>query len=297
MITDDHTNSVFFSSLLPEKCPVLNAHIADALRKRDIPFTYLKGTKDIWCRDFMPIQIEKDRFVFYRYTPDYLQDKTGLTLQTNPELVFQEESNELPRLLPMSVEEEMHPISISHPVLHRFKLELVMDGGNVVKCGDKVVMTDKVFVENNDKTPQEVQRQIEKAFQCEVVFLPWDRNEKYGHCDGIIHCLGDNRVLMTNYSDFDKGIADEYLRILEKYFDVTILKYNVKRKHMRSWSYINFLQIGTLVLVPQLGIPEDDQALGQISIALPDCEIVGIPALEAVRRGGALNCISWNIKV
>lgn len=297
MITDDHTNSVYFSSLLPEKCPVLNAHIVDALRKRDIPFTYLKGTKDIWCRDYMPIQIEKNRFVFYRYTPDYLQDKTGLTLQTNPELVFQEESNELPRLLPMSVEEEMRPISISHPVFHRFELELVMDGGNVVKCGNKVVMTDKVFVENKDKTPQEVQRQIEEAFQCEVVFLPWDRNEEYGHSDGIIHCLGDNRVLMTNYADFDKCIVDKYLRILEKYFDVTTLKYNVKRMHKRSWSYINFLQIGTLVLVPQLGIPEDEQALEQISSALPDCEIVGIPALEAVSRGGALNCLSWNIKV
>ena len=297
MINDNHTNTIYFSSLLPEKCPVLNAHIVDALRKRGIPFTYLKGTKDIWCRDFMPIQIEKDRLVFYRYTPDYLQDKTGLTLQTNPELVFQEESNELLRLLPMSVEEEMRPISISHPVFHRFELELVMDGGNVVKCGNKVVMTDKVFVENKDKTPQEVQRQIEEAFQCEVVFLPWDRNEEYGHSDGIIHCLGDNRVLMTNYADFDKCIVDKYLRILEKYFDVTTLKYNVKRMHKRSWSYINFLQIGTLVLVPQLGIPEDEQALEQISSALPDCEIVGIPALEAVSRGGALNCLSWNIKV
>ena len=297
MITDNHTNRVYFSSLLPEKCPVLNAHIVDALRKRGIPFTYLKGTKDIWCRDYMPIQIEKDRLVFYRYTPDYLQDKTGLTLQTNPELVFQEESNELLRLLPMSVEEEMRPISISHPVFHRFELELVMDGGNVVKCGNKVVMTDKVFVENKDKTPQEVQRQIEEAFQCEVVFLPWDRNEEYGHSDGIIHCLGDNRVLMTNYADFDKGIADKYLRILDKYFDVTTLKYNVKRMHKRSWSYINFLQIGTLVLVPQLGIPEDEQALEQISSTLPNCEIVGIPALEAVSRGGALNCLSWNIKV
>lgn len=297
MITDNHTNRVYFSSLLPEKCPVLNAHIADVLRKRDIPFTYLKGTKDIWCRDYMPIQIEKDRFVFYRYTPDYLQDKTGLTLQTNPELVFQEESNELLRLLPMSVEEEMRPISISHPVFHRFELELVMDGGNVVKCGNKVVMTDKVFVENKDKTPQEVQHQIEEAFKCEVVFLSWDRNEKYGHCDGIIHGLDDNRVLMTNYADFDKCIVDKYLRILEKYFDVTTLKYNVKRMHKRSWSYINFLQIGTLVLVPQLGIPEDEQALEQISSALPDCEIVGIPALEAVSRGGALNCLSWNIKV
>ena len=93
--------------------PSSECSIADALRKRDIPFTYLKGTKDIWCRDYMPIQIQKDRFVFYRYTPDYLQDKTGLTLQTNPELVFQEESNELPRLLPMSVEETGYSIHLS----------------------------------------------------------------------------------------------------------------------------------------------------------------------------------------
>lgn len=56
------------------------------------------------------------------------------------------------------------------------------------------------------------------------------------------------------------------------------------------------VQAGFFVL-PQLGIPEDEQALEQISSALPDCEIVGIPALEAVSRGGALNCLSWNIKV
>lgn len=30
MITDNLTNTVYFSSLLPEKCPVLNAHLVDA---------------------------------------------------------------------------------------------------------------------------------------------------------------------------------------------------------------------------------------------------------------------------
>lgn len=301
MITDSIANAVYFSSLLQEKCPILNAHITKALQERKIPYTYLSGTKDIWCRDFMPIQIENDRFVFYRYIPDYLKDKTGLTLQTDPKFVFREDSNELLRLLPVSIEEEvrfdgLRPIPIRRPVFHRIEMDLVVDGGNVVKCGDKVVMTDKVFIENKDKTHQEVRRLLEEAFQCVLVFIPWDRNEKFGHCDGIIHYLGGNRVLMTNYADFDKEFACEYLRILKKHFDVTTLKYNVKRKHERSWSYINFLQIGNLVLVPQLEVPEDEQALEQISIAMPDCEVVGIPALEAVRRGGALNCISWNIK-
>lgn len=225
----------------------------------------------------MPIQIDESRYVSYKYIPDYLQDKTGFLLQTNPEEVLQTDSNRL------------------QPILNNcIAINLVLDGGNVVKCGDEIVMTDKVFVENKDKFPEEVRRLLEEAFRCKVVFLPWDRNEKYGHGDGIIHYLGNNRVLMTNYADFDKTFAHDYLRIMEKHFDVAILKYNVKRKHERSWSYINFLQVGNLVLVPQLGIPEDEQAIEQISDVMPDCEVVGIPALEAVRRGGALNCISWN---
>ncbi|MBQ5992767.1 MAG: agmatine deiminase family protein [Bacteroidales bacterium] len=279
MITDNLTSRVYFSSILPEKCPVLNGHIIEALQKRGIPYAYLSGTKDIWCRDFMPIQIEEGRFVFYKYTPGYLQDKYGLQLQTNPMEVFQFEANQL------------HSI---HQYGH--KLDLVLDGGNVVKCGDKIVMTDKVFLENKEKSPEEVQRMLEEAFCCEIVFLPWDRWEKYGHSDGIIHYLGDNRVLMTNYPDFDKALAHDYLRILENHFDVTTLKYNVDKTDKYSWAYINFLQVGHLVLVPQLGIPEDEQALEQISNAMPDCEVIGIPALEAVRRGGALNCISWIIK-
>lgn len=279
MITDNLTTCVYFSSILPEKCPVLNGHIIEALQKRGIPYAYLSGTKDIWCRDFMPIQIEEGRFVFYKYTPGYLQDKYGLQLQTNPMEVFQFEANQL-----HSIQKYGH------------KLDLVVDGGNVVKCGDKIVMTDKVFPENKEKSPEEVQRMLEEAFCCEIVFLPWDRWEKYGHSDGIIHYLGDNRVLMTNYPDFDKALAHDYLRILENHFDVTTLKYNVDKTDKNSWAYINFLQVGHLVLVPQLGIPEDEQALEQISNAMPDCEVIGIPALEAVRRGGALNCISWNIK-
>ena len=186
-LTDHLTTRVYFSSILPKKCPVLNAHIIEALQKRGIPYAYLSRTKDIWCRDFMPIQIEEDRFVFYKYTPDYLQDKIGLRLQTSPMDVFQTESNQLQLIRQNSL-----------------SLDLVLDGGNVVKCGNKIVMTDKVFLENKDKTPSEVQRILEDAFRCEIVIIPWDKQgERYGHSDGIIHYLSDNRVLMTNYADFD----------------------------------------------------------------------------------------------
>lgn len=237
------------------------------------------GTKDIWCRDFMPIQIEENCFVFYKYTPNYLQDKRWLRFQTDPVAVFQIEANKLQSYLDKSV-----------------AIDLIVDGGNVVKCGDTIVMTEKVFAENKDKTRSEVERILREAFQCDIIFLPWDKEEDFGHSDGIVHYAGNNRILLTNYNDFSPYYYRRFRKALEKHFEVIPLQYHSKRKHARSWAYINFLQFGNLILVPQLGLEEDKQALEQIGNALPDCEMVGVPALEAVRKGGALNCISWNIK-
>ena len=275
MLSDSLTNTVFFSEWLPSVCPTLFYNIVKILNNNHIHHQLLSSTNDIWCRDYMPIQTDEKRFVFYKYNPNYLKTKYYRRYITDVNKVGN--------------------IDFLHQA-DLVTLDLVLDGGNVVKCGNKIVMTEKVFAENNDKSRCEVQQLLEEAFQCGIVFLPWDKNEQYGHSDGIVHYLCDNRVLMTNYNDFDKIFAQDFLRILEKHFDVTVLKYNVKRQHKRSWSYINYLQIGQLALVPQLGIPEDEQALQQITEALPQCKVVGVPALEVVRKGGALNCISWNIK-
>ena len=280
MITDNQTNTVFFSDLLPKKCPILNQHIAEVLEAHRIPYAYLSETKDIWCRDFMPIQVEEDRFVFFKYTPDYLQDPYYLRLQTDTEKVFCAGTNRLEHLLQNAI-----------------TINLILDGGNVVKCGNTVVMTEKVFFENKDKTCAEVEEILKDAFQSDILFLPWDRKETFGHSDGIVHYAGDDRILLTNYGDFSPYYYNRFRKALEKHFEIISLKYEAKRQHARSWAYINFLQVGKLVLVPQLGLEEDAQALEQIGDALLGCEVVGIPSLETVRRGGALNCISWNTKV
>lgn len=279
MTTDNLTNTVYFSDLLPKICPTLNQHLVKALDENRIPYAYLSETKDIWCRDFMPIQIEEDRFVSYKYTPNYLQDKTGLRLQTNPEAVLQARQNRLQSVMQNAI-----------------IIDLVLDGGNVVKCDNTIVMTEKVFAENRGKSPVEVDRILKDAFQCDVLYLPWDHQETFGHSDGIVHFAGDGKVLITNYGDISHRYYSRFRVALEKHFEVIPLHYKTKKIHARSWAYINFLQIGKLILVPQLGLEEDEQALEQIGKAMPDCEVLGIPALEAVRRGGGLNCISWNIK-
>ncbi len=276
MLPDYQAHTVFLSEWLSGECPTLYQNLELVFKEHGVDYKILANTNDIWCRDYMPIQTDEKRFVSYKYYPNYLQPIHKRRYITNAKKVGNVDFLQQAETV---------------------ELDLVLDGGNVVKCGNKIVMTEKVFVENKERSHNEVQRLLKEAFLCEIVFLPWDKREKYGHSDGIIHYLGDNRVLMTNYGDFDKSFAQDFLRILEKHFDVKTLKYNVEKADENSWAYINYLQVGNLVLVPQLGIPEDEQALQQIAEAMPQCKVVGVPALEAVRKGGALNCISWNIKL
>lgn len=271
---DRVTDTVFFSDLLPRRCPMLYEKLHDILYNNSIDHRLLSNTKDIWCRDYMPIQTDWNRFVFYKYNPDYLQKPHLIKTITD-------------------VNQVGHIDTLREGEV--VDLDLVIDGGNIVKCDDKIIMTEKVFFENKDKSHKEVVRLLEEAFQCGIVFLPWDRDEFMGHSDGIVHYIGDNRVMMTNYADFNAAMSRRFIKAMDNYVDIVQLEYNVKRRHERSWAYINFLQIGSLVLVPQLGIPEDEQALQQISDAMPKCKVIGVPALEAVRKGGALNCISWNV--
>lgn len=273
-MTDSISRAVFFSDLLPQKCPILYKSIANELGKENIHYGLLKNTKDIWCRDYMPIQTDSNRFVLYKYQPDYLQTPYYKRTITDVKAIE-------------SIETILHGQVV--------ELDLVLDGGNVVKCGNKVVMTEKVYYENKDKSRIQIRSLLEKAFQRDIVFIPWDKEEILGHSDGVIHYIGDNRILITNYYDYDVDYYNQFKGILDKYFEVITLSYNVKQKHQRSWAYINFLTIGNVLLVPQLGIPEDEQALQQISNTLPNSKVIGVPALEAVRRGGALNCISWDV--
>ncbi len=44
------------------------------IKENNIDYYFLEGTKDIWCRDYMPVQVTKDTFVQFTYNPDYLRN-------------------------------------------------------------------------------------------------------------------------------------------------------------------------------------------------------------------------------
>ena len=59
---------------------------------------------------------------------------------------------------------------------------------------------------------------------------------------------------------------------------------------------INFLRVGNFLLVPQIGIASDTVAIEQLKEIYRDCEVVPCEAKGIVAKGGAFNCVSWNIK-
>lgn len=273
MINDYQTNVVYLAEGLRHYMP-LAENLFRALEDAGMETLFLRhseSAKHVWVRDYMPLQLDEERFLLYRYAPDYLKN--------DPEYIPPYEI--ICRELPLKCK----------------RAELVIDGGNVVKCGKRVIMTDKVFKENPGYTPECLRQLLEEAFECEICFIPWDRYEMFGHADGMVRYIGDDRVLLNNYVNFDSALRRRLLKALSPYFSIEELDFDVPRRNKLSWAYLNFLQVKNYIFVPGLNIPEDEMALEQIQMYYPQHSVVLVPdCLPVVRDGGALNCISWNIK-
>lgn len=212
-------------------------------------------------------QLDKGRFLLYTYHPDYLHGCE----------VF------IPDYRAICKEMELECVST----------DIVLDGGNVVKCGDKVIMTDKIIDENPMRFYRDILRELENHFRAQIVLIPRDR---YGHADGMVRWIDGNRVLMNNYADFDPKLGKEVKAALFEHFTVEELRYGTNKHLKVNWAYINFLQVDGEIFVPGLGIEEDQMAIEQIQKFYSDYKVRLVPhCLSIIKDGGALNCVSWNI--
>lgn len=279
MLTDSLNNTVYFSALLPEVAPKTYQGLVETLNRYDVPFHLLEGTKDIWCRDYMPLQIFGDTFSLFGYNPDYLRESRWYRATISENL---------------SVSRTVQ--CIRHLTDNR---GILVDGGNVVYYGSKVVMTAKVFEENPSIPVRDLVKHLEDTLGARIIFVPWDTDEIYGHSDGILRIIDQDTVLMTNYAQIDPIMAKRFRNCLSPHFERVIeLKYDVKKLHRYSWAYINWLQTDKVLIVPGFNTPEDVQALEQIGNALPEYRgrIEMVDATDLVSHGGGLNCASWTIK-
>jgi agmatine/peptidylarginine deiminase len=277
MISEKDTNKIYLSGLLESRFPRVFSEIISVLDNFGLKANPLPDTRDIWARDYMPIQISTDKFIEFRYDPDYLQgtDKGRRDLKTYPEMVCAK----------LGLKTEIS--------------DLILDGGNVVRSTNCIILTDKVVKENRHTySKPELISKLQKTFEVDkVVLIPWDTLEKYGHADGMVRFI-DNKTVLVN-KNYKKNTVLIY-RLESSGLKCKFLNYKVKKQNKNNWAYINFLQTKDLILLPKLGAEEDDQALKQISDFFPDYadknRIIQIEMNDIIALGGALNCISWTIK-
>jgi len=74
VIDDSEAIFVYASDLLPGRFPSVYDGLVRILSEHGIGRGVLGGTRDIWVRDFMPLQVDRDgTFVLSRYAPDCLR--------------------------------------------------------------------------------------------------------------------------------------------------------------------------------------------------------------------------------
>lgn len=283
MIADWQTNKVYLSNKLEVKFPKTYEKFTNKLKAFNYIPDILPNTKDIWARDYMPIQVNDSKFIEYRYDPDYLQgdsdDKETRELKIYPDIVCD---------------------SIG---LQTIKTDIILDGGNIVKSENTIVLTDKVVWENQRHySEKQLIKKLHDLFEVDkVVLIPWDEECEYGHADGMLRFINKDKVLISGfYETADVKLKKWILNSLEKAkIDWAWLRVSDNETE-DNIPYINFLQTNDLIVVPKLNRPEDDIAIKEISKHFPNYElkkrIAQIDMSEIVKLGGALNCITWTTK-
>lgn len=284
MISGKDTNTVYFSKFLKTELVYKNSfeELSDILTKHSISYQLLEATKDIWCRDFMAIQKNEHEFIQFRYEPIYL--KKVLQYQTNPKQIYLKNKNIL------NFKPTFSTINV--------------DGGNVLQCDDRVIVTDRIFTENPEyKDKNKLVWELEKLFEAEVIVIPQVKDDLTGHADGLVRFV-DRNTLIGN----DRAIENDYWRdgmnkVLKKYkldyIDCPFLDHIIKNnKDHAIGCYMNFLEVKNLIVLPIFEVKnnKDEEVLAIFKDVFKDRQIETLNYNNVGLGGGLLNCSTWTVK-
>jgi len=278
MINETYNDRLYLSGLLPERFPKFLELFVSALKENKIKCDFLPNTKDIWCRDYMPIQNAAGEFIQFRYEPDYLMQKKYRPLITN-------------------VDSVCYSLDIK-----TYKSDLIVDGGNIVHYGNNVVMCDKVLKENGEISKNDLIASLRQLLRVNhVLFIPSHPEDILGHSDGILRFIDQRTVIVSDFSKSDQS----YWKLLTASLDKMKLNYipvpcdTSKNKTLMDATgfYINFLQMKNILFLPAFGLMKDKNVEDQFKKLFPKSKIVSVNCGDLAKDGGVINCISWTIRL
>lgn len=292
---DNETNTVFFAACLKDRYPDVFSTAKVNLEANGITVKTIPNTQNLWCRDFMPLQVN-DHYVKFQYkTVGY------------------------DRYLWLQVSDTVWSSMVSPVIVS----PLVLDGGGVTRGENQAVVTRKVIVDNKDWKPKKIIAEVERLLELEVIVLPMEPDSPLGHSDGICKFVDEKTILINDYSyifDKDKRFikySEKIIKIFESSgLNVKLLPlghgeydWNMTEEEFRKrypyadifdpgyGYYINFILVMGLILVPVMGIDMDVKVIQTIKRLYLNYNVVAINCAELSMLGGLINCISWNVKL
>ena len=269
MILDNQTNFLYIADTLANKYPIFYEQFKSILSKAAINYAFLQNTKDA-----------SKRFIRFVYNPIYLQRPKYLKTISDVDSICEK----------LGIE--------------TIKSNILIDGGNIIKAKDKVIMTERIFKENPAKKRKELIKELEEILEIDkIIIIPTEPYDVTGHADGMVRFLNDDTLLINDYSLHEsQNFINAFHRALKGtgLNCITIpcpYKYNPKNKGQVRGYYINYLQMGKTVIVPTFEKKEDDIVVRQFEQLFEGHQVGIVNCNDIADEGGVLNCISWNIQV
>ena len=267
--------TVYLSALLKTKYTDTCERLIQILEKHHIKYGFLEGTKDIWCRDYMPVQTKSGKLIQFKYEPSYLR-------KDNEWDESRSDVKEICRLNNIDAE----PSDIN------------LDGGNVLICDDRAIISDRVFSENKDWNREKLVEELGRLLECEIIIIPAENDDMTGHADGMVRFVNRNTILGNQLADEYKYWREGMQKVLEQYgltyIDVPFfMPKDPKHPLSAVGVYVNYLEVNNLIVLPVFGRDEDEQVISIIKGIFPDRIIETIDYNEVAKEGGLLNCTTW----
>lgn len=280
--TEKEVPVVYLSALLASKFPDACKRLTDILDKHGVCYNFLDGTKDIWCRDYMPVQNSENQLIQFKYDPWYLKG--------NPE--YEASRSDV---------HYVDKINGFNPIFS----DINLDGGNVVMFRNKAIITDRVFDENKDMNRDDIRKKLAELLKAQIIIIPaLAKSYDYtGHADGMIRFVDENTVIGNELSEdsatFKKNMERAMRLANLTYIEFPYFNYKIKDNNDHAIGvYLNYLEVGDLIVMPIFGVPgnRDSEALAKLKEVFPNKIIETIDYNEVALTGGILNCTTWVLR-
>lgn len=270
--------TVYMSEILKKKYPDTCNRLISILEKHKVKYSFLKATKDIWCRDYMPVQTPSGKLIQFTYDPSYLRD--------NKE--WEDSRSDVKEVCRLNNIEALFS-------------DINLDGGNVLICDGRAIISDRVFSENPDRDKDEIVKELGQLLECEIIIIPAENDDMTGHADGMVRFVNRNTILVNNLEEEYKYWREGMQKVIEKYkLKYINLPFFLPKDSKHPLSavgiYVNYLEVNNLIVLPVFGRDEDKQAIDIIQKTFPNKVIETIDYNAVALEGGLLNCTTWVIK-